>query len=137
MADVVSPREVTYNVTCHQWLRNGLSSILTLPTICVHRCRVWQVSLHASKGSAGQRSARSPCCVLLVLSMCCSSWLSLCSIAAHYEGRHDPRLAAWSAVSKASCSQEPRYKTPLMKNVGGALHSTAFATLHIFLDAGK
>src|SRR5947208_1594958 len=83
MADVVSPRGVTYKVTCHQWLRKGLSSILTLPTICVHRCRVWQVSLHASKGSAGQSSARSPWCALLVLSMCCSSWLSLCSIAAH------------------------------------------------------
>src|SRR2546426_8454607 len=26
--------------------------------------------------------------------MCCSSWLSLCSIAAHSEGRHDPQLAA-------------------------------------------
>src|SRR5437763_9159444 len=81
MEEVVSPRGVTYNVTCHQWLRKGLSSILTLPTICVHRCRVWQVSLHASKGSAGHRSACSPCCVLLVLSMCCSSWLSLCSSA--------------------------------------------------------
>src|SRR2546425_4121619 len=33
-------------------------------------------------------------------------------------GRHDVRLAAWSAASKASCSQEPRYKTSLMKSVG-------------------
>src|SRR5438067_11771124 len=64
MEEVVSPRGVTYHVTCHQWLRKGLSSILTLPTICVHRCRVWQVSLHASTGSAGQRSACSPCCIL-------------------------------------------------------------------------
>src|SRR5256885_13420668 len=118
MEEVVSPRGVTYNVTCHQWLRKGLSSILTLPTICVHRCRVWQVSLHASKGSAGQRSACSPCCILLVLSMSCSSWLSLCSIAAHSERCHDPLLAASSAANSASFSQEPRYKTSLMKNVG-------------------
>src|SRR6266496_3621836 len=33
-------------------------------------------------------------------------------------GLHDVRLAAWSAASKASCSQEPRYKAPLMKKVG-------------------
>src|SRR5712691_11456888 len=66
MEEVVSPRGVTYNVTCHQWLRKGESSILTLPTICVHRCRVWQVSRHASKGSAGQCSAWSLCWVLLV-----------------------------------------------------------------------
>src|SRR5207244_3907145 len=38
-------------------------------------------------------------------------------------GLHDVRLAAWSAASKASCSQEPRYKTSLMKKVGClALH---------------
>src|SRR6266699_6744825 len=86
MGEVVSPRGVTYKVTCHQWFTNGLSSILTLPTICVHRCRVRQVSFHASNGSAGQLSARSPCCVLLVLSMCCSAWLSPCPLAEHLEG---------------------------------------------------
>src|SRR5438034_6763974 len=88
MREVVSPRGVTYNVTCHQWFTGGLSSILTLPTICVHRWSVWQVSLHASSGRAGQLSARSPCCVLLMLSICCSSsWLSLYSIAERLEGR--------------------------------------------------
>src|SRR4030081_745700 len=92
MADVVSPRGVTYNVTCHQWFTNGLSSILTLPTICVHRCKVSRVSLHASKGRAGQLSARSLGYVLFVLSICCSSsWLSFYSISAYHEGRHDPR----------------------------------------------
>src|SRR5258708_19683341 len=81
MGEVVSPHGVTYNGTCHQWFTGGLSSILTLPTICVHRCRVWQVSLHASNGSTGQRSPRSPCCILLVLSIyCSSSCLSLYSI---------------------------------------------------------
>src|SRR5437763_1662317 len=72
MADVVSPRGVTYNVTCHQWFTNGLSSILTLPTICVHMCSVSQVSFHASNGRDGQ------------LSIYCSSFgLSLCSIATY------------------------------------------------------
>src|SRR5258708_38446240 len=28
----------------------------------------------------------SSCCVLLVVSMCCSAWLSLCPIATHFEG---------------------------------------------------
>src|SRR6266568_1041225 len=86
MEDVVSPRGVTYKVTCHQWFTNGLNSILTLPTICVHIWSVSQVSFHASNGSAGQLSARSLCCVLLVLSMCSSAWLPPCSIAAHHEG---------------------------------------------------
>src|SRR2546421_3878461 len=84
MGDVVSPRGVTYKVTCHQWFTNGLSSILTLPTTCVHICSVSQVSRHASKGRAGHRSVASPSCVLLVLSMCFSTWLSLHSTAAHH-----------------------------------------------------
>src|SRR6266581_6561260 len=107
MEEVVSPRGVTYKVTCHQWFTNGLSSILTLPTICVHIWSVSQVSLHASNGRAGQLSARSPCCVLLVLSMCFSPWLSLSFFAESYEGHHSPWLAASSADSSASCSQEP------------------------------
>jgi hypothetical protein len=82
MADVVSPRGVTYNVTCHQWFTNGLSSILTLPTICIHRRSVSQVSLYASNGSDGRSSAVTPRLVLLVLSTCFSSWLSLLSQAA-------------------------------------------------------
>src|SRR5947209_20623670 len=65
MADVVSPRGVTYNVTCHQWFSGGPSSILTLPTICVHRCKVSRVSRHASNGRTGQLSARSVCCVMI------------------------------------------------------------------------
>src|SRR6266849_688931 len=104
MADVVSPRGVTYNVTCHQWLRKGLSAILTLPTICVHRCRVSQVSLHASNGSDGHSSAVSPRLVLLVLSMCFSSWLSLLSQASSLEGRHSTWLVDSSAASNAFCS---------------------------------
>src|SRR6266566_8617776 len=118
MEDVVSPRGVTYKVTCHQWFTNGLSSILTLPTICVHIWSVSQVSLHASYGRAGHFSIDSLCCVLLVLSMCCSAWLSYYSIAAHNEVRHAPWLAASSAASNASFSQEPRYKVSLIKNVG-------------------
>src|SRR5215467_12247889 len=90
MEEVVSPRGVTYNVTCHQWFTNGLSSILTLPTICIHIWSVSQVSLHASKGRAGHFSVDSPCCVLLVLSMCCSTWLSPCSITTHIEVCHAP-----------------------------------------------
>src|SRR5579864_3183696 len=31
IAEVVSPRGVTYSVTCHQWLRKGESSMRTLP----------------------------------------------------------------------------------------------------------
>src|SRR5437879_2234674 len=54
MAEVVSPRGVTYRVTCHQWLRKGESTMRTLPTICVHMCSVWQVSRHASYCSIRQ-----------------------------------------------------------------------------------
>src|ERR1700680_3705964 len=83
MADVVSPRGVTYNATCHQWFTGGLSSILTLPTICVHRCRVSHVSLHVSKGRAGQLSPRSLWYILFVLSIWCSARFSLYFIAAY------------------------------------------------------
>jgi hypothetical protein len=34
MGPVVSPRVLRYSVTCHQWLRGGVSAIRTLPTIC-------------------------------------------------------------------------------------------------------
>src|SRR5258708_33708160 len=44
--------------------------------------------------------------------------LLVVSLAASSDGRHAVRLAAWSVGSKASCSQESRYKTPLMKKVG-------------------
>src|SRR2546421_10393073 len=73
MDEVVSPRGVTYRVTCHQWLRKGESSMRTLPTICVHMCSVWQVSRHASYCSTGQPSIRSPYWVLIVSSIFCST----------------------------------------------------------------
>src|ERR1041385_3223589 len=57
MGEVVSPRDVTYSGTCHQWLRYGASFSLIFPTICVHMCRVSRVSFQASSGSAGQASA--------------------------------------------------------------------------------
>src|SRR2546426_8199576 len=54
MGDVPSPREVTYKVTFHQWFTSGVKAIRTLPTICVHRCSVSQVSLQADRGRSGQ-----------------------------------------------------------------------------------
>jgi hypothetical protein len=76
MGDVVSPRAVTENVTCHQWFTKGLNSILTFPTICVHMCRVSSVSFHASYGNKGQRSIASPALV----SCFASIFLSSCKI---------------------------------------------------------
>src|ERR1700730_8050635 len=90
MADVASPRGVTYNVTCHQWFTNGLSSILTFPTIWVHMWSVSHVSFHASNGNDGHSSARF---VLLVLSICFSSWLSL-----FFHTPYPPRCEPESAV---------------------------------------
>src|SRR5579864_6298879 len=74
MAEVVSPRGVTYRATCHQWLRKGESSRRTLPTICVHRCRVWQVSRHSSYGSAGQSATLSLSLVFCAGFMLLSIW---------------------------------------------------------------
>src|SRR6266704_5865863 len=79
MAEVVSPRGVTYRVTCHQWLRKGESSMRTLPTICVHRCSVSRVSFHASYGRDGHSSAAflSPvCCLVSMLLSVCFALLS-------------------------------------------------------------
>src|SRR5258706_15415140 len=56
--EVDSPRGVTYRVTCHEWLIQGVCASRTFPTICVQRCRVAAVSCHASSGSAGQASFR-------------------------------------------------------------------------------
>src|SRR5689334_21874643 len=53
---VVRPRELTYNVTCHQWFNGGQSAIRILPTICVHMCKVRYVSCHSCKGNGGHRS---------------------------------------------------------------------------------
>src|SRR5215471_782736 len=74
MAGVVSPCGVTYRATCHQWLRKGESSRRTLPTICVHMCSVWQVSRHASYGSAGQSSALSLSLMFCLAFMLLSIW---------------------------------------------------------------
>src|SRR3989440_1468082 len=76
---------------------------------------VGNATASSAMGRAGQPSARSPGWVLLVFSMGCSTCLSHCSLDFFPRGHHDVRLAAWSAASKASCSQESRYKTPLMK----------------------
>jgi hypothetical protein len=56
MPDVVRPRGVTYKVTCHEWLAQGVLASRTLPTICVHRCSVVQVSFHSPYGKAGHSS---------------------------------------------------------------------------------
>src|SRR6266850_3398658 len=56
--EVERPRGVTYRVTCHEWLIQGVCASRTFPTICVQRCSVAAVSCHASSGSAGQASFR-------------------------------------------------------------------------------
>src|SRR5438270_12843244 len=92
MGDVVRPRGVTYNVTCHQWFTNGLSSILTFTTGWVHMWSVSYVSFHASNGNDGHSSAVSPRLVLLVLSIVFFSCLSLLSQASSLEGVTPPGL---------------------------------------------
>ena len=59
MEDVVSPRELAYNVAFHQWFNLGLSISRTLPAIWVHMCSVAYVSRHAATGNAGQDSSMS------------------------------------------------------------------------------
>src|ERR1039458_132197 len=56
MAEVVSPRALTYSGTFHQWFCSGVSASRVLPTICVHICSVSQVSFHASHSSSGHAS---------------------------------------------------------------------------------
>src|SRR5262245_62406513 len=56
IGEVVSPRTVTYSVTCQEWFIQGPCASRTLPTICVQRCKVAHVSLHASSGRLGQAS---------------------------------------------------------------------------------
>src|SRR6266481_9705185 len=56
MGLVVRPLAVTYSVTCQEWLIQGLCVSRILPTICVHMCRVAQVSLHASRARLGHVS---------------------------------------------------------------------------------
>src|SRR3990172_9536169 len=52
--DVDRPRDVTYNVACHEWFTQGEPWSRTFPTIWVHRCSVAQVSFHPSYGMEGQ-----------------------------------------------------------------------------------
>src|SRR6266576_1674156 len=56
IGEVVSPREVTYSVTCQEWFVHGVRVRRILPTICVHMCRVMAVSFHSAKGRDGQKS---------------------------------------------------------------------------------
>ena len=44
---VVSPRALTYSVTCQEWLSHGVCASRILPTTCVHRCSVAAVSFQA------------------------------------------------------------------------------------------
>ena len=44
---VSQPRGVTYKVTCRQWLTIGAWARRTLPTICIQRCSVFRVAVHA------------------------------------------------------------------------------------------
>src|ERR1700677_1929300 len=56
MAEVLRPRALTYSGTFHQWACSGLSARRTLPTICVHMCRVSAVADQSSQRSSGQSS---------------------------------------------------------------------------------
>lgn len=53
IAEVVKPRGVTYEVTCHQWLTNGECARRTLPTICAHMCNVCLVGAQSSTRRLG------------------------------------------------------------------------------------
>ena len=57
IGEVVSPRAVTYRGTCQEWFVHGDWTSRTLPTTCVHRCSVAQVSRQSSKGSGGHTSS--------------------------------------------------------------------------------
>src|SRR5262249_24367402 len=59
MAPVVSPRALTCSAAFHQWFTLGVSARRTLPTICVHICRVSRVACQAPGGSAGQQAGAS------------------------------------------------------------------------------
>src|SRR5258708_33829721 len=104
IGDVVSPRAVTYNGTCHQWFIYGLSSSLTFPTTCVHICSVSHVSFHASNGNAGHSSGTFSSAILFLMSMFLSVGLSIVLpfllILLHYlfcGPRRIPRLCISSA----------------------------------------
>src|SRR4051794_8171350 len=73
-AEVVSPRGLTYSVTCHQWLIIGACARRTLPTIWLHMCRVSLVSAQSATRSCGHASrVCAVCCVTVVPSGSASS----------------------------------------------------------------
>src|SRR5436305_225590 len=51
---VVSPRAVMRKATFQKWFILGLEARATLPTICVHRCKVAYVSCQLASGKGGQ-----------------------------------------------------------------------------------
>src|SRR5215510_11576893 len=57
MVVVVSPRELTYSGTCHQWFCFGERASLVLPTTCIHMCSVSCVACHSARGRRGQVSS--------------------------------------------------------------------------------
>ena len=54
MSEVVSPREVGYSGTFHQWFTSGVEARRIFPTTCVHMCSVARVSSQRARGSSGQ-----------------------------------------------------------------------------------
>src|SRR4051812_25861130 len=58
IAEVVSPRGLTYRVACHQWLTSGAWAIRTLPMIWVHMCTVSRVSGQSDSVSRGHPADR-------------------------------------------------------------------------------
>ena len=52
MSEVVRPRASTYSGTFLQWFTLGVSASRSLPTICVHSCRVSRVSWRTLVGAA-------------------------------------------------------------------------------------
>src|ERR1017187_6197929 len=74
MGEVVSPLELTYSGTCHQWFTCGERARRTLPTIWVHICNVSQVSAQAERGSKGQASGESKTALVTDMSKYLSFW---------------------------------------------------------------
>src|SRR5204862_7812303 len=58
MGLVVSPRDVTYSGTCHQWFCLGARASRVFPTICIHMWSVSRVSRHSASGRLGHVMAR-------------------------------------------------------------------------------
>src|SRR3954469_9564001 len=86
--DVVSPRGLTYSVTCHQWLTSGACAIRILPTIWVHMCRVSRVAVQSSTRRAGQLV------VVATFVIGSSPWADRCA----HARRAAPRSAALPAT---------------------------------------